>query len=664
MLNKLDFTKIFRMGFIFFGCFLLISCSKNKVIKHENAWELISPNAKIISRVNFKKSGQISYQVFSGYKEEGLMEVIKPSTLGIIRKDQAFDSLIFIGSEKIETVKETYNLSTGKQLKNLNHYSEITLHFQNQFNSKLDIVFRAYNEGVTFKYVFPEVDEHIYVVTKELSEFNIQNNGTAWIQPYDIASAYAPAYERNFEKDMPIGTSAPSKEGWAFPALFETNKHWVLITEANLKDNFYGSHLNQNSKDGIYSITAPNEDEAFGYGNNRAESSLPWDMPWRVIFVGNQLADIVESNLVNHVSDSSKIKDTSWIQSGRASWAWWSGYIDNSSDTPKKLKAFIDFAQTMKWEYSLVDAGWDSREDLDITELVKYADNKNVKLILWYNSGGPINKVEAGPRDFMFYPEIRRKEMERISNLGIKGVKIDFFGSDKQDFIKLYLEILRDAAHYKLLVNFHGCTLPRGWSRTYPNLISMESVKGAEGYIYHSDFEDKAPVHNSVLPFTRNVVGPMDYTPTAFSFQQFPHKTTFGHELALSVIFESAIQHFPDTPQSYLKQPDYVLEFLKTIPTVWDKTTFLSGYPGKEVVLARKNNENWFVGGINADEFSKEIEINFSFLDEGKFEAEIINDGKNNLEFSSEFLEISKKSTKKITLKPFGGFVVRIKKQN
>lgn len=639
--------------FIVFVIFL--SCGQRA-----SQWSISSPDGKISSSIRLNESGQLSYQVFMS---DGAIktEVIEPSPLGIVRADQAFDSLKFISVTDVKAIDQIYHLSAGKKIENRNHYSEFTLDFENRQGAKLDVVFRAYNDGIAFKYVFPEKDEKEYTVVNELTGFNLPE-GLAWMQPYDSATAYAPAYERNYEGEMPIGTAAPFDDGWCFPALFEANDHWVLLTEANLKANFYGSHLNPQADNGLYTVSPPEEDEAFGYGNAKAVSTLPWDMPWRIITVGDELADIVESNLVSHVSDPSKIEDPSWVKPGRASWGWWSGYLDGTSDTPEKLRRFIDFAQTMGWEYSLVDAGWDHRKGLDLEKLAAYAEKRGVGLLLWYNSGGPINKVNAGPRDRMFDPEIRQKEMKRISELGIKGIKVDFFASDKQDFIELYLGILEDAAKYKLLVNFHGCTIPRGWARTYPNMITYESVKGSEGYIYHADFEENAPLHNTILPYTRNVVGSMDYTPVAFSVQQVPHRTSYGHELALSVVFESGILHFPDKPEVYLGLPEEVTGFLKQVPAAWDDTQLVAGYPGDDVVIAREKNSEWYVGGINGEEKIKEIDVDFSFLDEGTYEALIITDGENNTSFSSETRIVSNKSKMKVKVLPIGGFVMKISK--
>jgi alpha-glucosidase len=627
--------------------------------KTEDQWSLASPEGNLITEIRMQDSGQLTYRVLLK-KDRDTTEMVRLSPLGIVREDQRFDTLTFVSHEGVKTVGETYTLATGKRLQNRNHYNEFSLRFKNMKGSALDIVFRAYDDGIAFKYVFPGDDRQTLTVLNELTGFALPQ-GKAWMQPYDKPTAYAPAYERNYEGAMPIGTPSPGEEGWCFPAIFEISGHWLLLSESNLKENFYGSHLDANPEGGLYRVVPPLENEAFGYGNNRAASTLPWEMPWRVMIVGRQLSDIVGSNLISHLADPSIIDDLSWIRPGRASWAWWSGYLDGSNDTPEKLKKYIDFAQEMSWEYSLIDAGWDHRKGFNLEEMVRYAESKGVKLLLWYNSGGPINKVNAGPRDKMFDREIRRNEMKRIADLGIKGVKIDFFGSDKQDFMKLYHDILKDAAEFKLLVNFHGCTIPRGWSRTYPNLISYEAVKGEEGYIYHADYQEKAPLHCSILPFTRNVIGSMDYTPVAFSVQQVPHRTSYGFELALSVVFESGIQHFPDQVEVYRTLPRPVNAFLRNIPAAWDDTKLVSGYPGKDVVIARQKGKAWYVGGINAEDHEKELEVDLDFLEPGvPYEAVIITDGNDNKRFAIHTAILTDQSKEMINVLPVGGFVMEI----
>lgn len=654
--------KIIPVAFLLF-IFCTFSCAENEpTINNDTSNEipidnglLRSPDGKISVKLELNENKKVFYKVFIT-KDGQEVTLLQSSPLGIVRNDICFDALEYISHSQLKTADEVYTLSSGKRLFNRNYFNELTFHFKN-----LDIVFRAYNDGIAFRYVFPGETNNgkTYKVLDELTGFKFPQ-GKAWMQPYDEPSAYGPAYERYYEGYMPIGTSSPTKVGWCFPALFEVSNHWVLLSESDLKSNFYGSHLEYDSYKGLYKVVPPLENEAFGYGHSYAESTLPWEMPWRVILIGDELSDIVESNLINHLATPSKIYNTSWIKPGRASWAWWSGYLDGTTDTPEKLMKYIDFAHEMSWEYSLIDAGWDYR-GINIKELANYAAKKNVKLLLWYNSGGPINQVDAGPRDRMFDPKIRKEEMKRIADLGIKGIKVDFFGSDKQDFIKLYHDILEDAAEFKLLVNFHGCTIPRGWLRTYPNLISMEAVLGEEGYIYRTDYPEKAPKHCTILPFTRNVIGPMDYTPVAFSFQQFPHKTSFGFELALSIVFESGIQHFPDKPEIYLSQPKEVVKFLKDVPVAWDETKLLSGFPGSDVLIAREKEGDWYVGCINGEPIEKEIEVNFNFLEpNSEYKAVIIKDGDDSKKFFIENKTVIKGHLASIKVLPHGGFVIQL----
>ncbi|SDJ89010.1 Glycosyl-hydrolase 97 C-terminal, oligomerisation [Catalinimonas alkaloidigena] len=644
-------------GGIFLLVFLMLwSCAPRTTAP--SLWQLTSPDGRLRVQVDLSPVGQLSYRLWK-QRQDSEVEILGRSPLGILRADQAFDSLHFVSGGDVTAHDASYQLRHGKRLQNRNHYQEHTLRFENTQGAQLEVVFRAYDDGIAFRYRFPEEDTALYTVQRELTGFKLPD-GNAWMQPYDSSTAYAPAYERNYEGPFAVGTPAPLDDGWCFPALFEVNQHWVLLSEANLKQNFFASHLAQQADSGLYTVVPPESDEAFGYANAQAQWQLPWEMPWRVVMVGERLGDVVESNLISHVSDPSVVADPSWVEPGRASWAWWSGYLDHTNDTPEKLKRFIDFAQTMGWEYSLIDAGWDHRPGFDLADMAAYAAAHHVNLLLWYNSGGPTNRVQAGPRDLMYYPEMREKEFQRIAALGVKGVKIDFFGSDKQAFVQLYLDILRDAARHHLLVNFHGSTLPRGWSRTYPHLISMESVKGSEGYIYHADFEQKSPEHNTILPFTRNVVGPMDYTPVALSTQQVPHRTSYGFELALSVVFESGITHFADRPDVYLAQPDAVVAFLKRVPAAWDDTRLVAGYPGAEAIMARRKNDVWYVGGINGESTAKTLSVDLGFLDAGEYALQLIADGATHQQFTVTKRRVTRQSVEEVATLPVGGFVMTI----
>jgi hypothetical protein len=262
----------------------------------------------------------------------------------------------------------------------------------------------------------------------------------------------------------------------------------------------------------------------------------------------------------------------------------------------------------------------------------------------------------------MLTHESRVKEFSKLQELGVAGVKVDFFWSEKQNMIEYYLDILEDAAQYQIMVNFHGCIVPRGWSRTYPHLMTYEGIRGAEWYNNGHEFTTTAPEHNSIVPFTRNVVGGMDYTPVTFTNSQYPHITSFGHELALSVVFESGIQHMADRPEGYLSLPDAPKTFLKELPSAWDDTRFLDGYPGKDIIIARQKNDEWYIGGINSENSEKTKLLTFNFLPEYiKFKLSLIADGKHDKDFATNYMVVDKSSTVEVKMLPRGGFAASLK---
>lgn len=472
---------------------------------------------------------------------------------------------------------------------------------------------------------------------------------------------WTPAYEKYYMSDMKVGTPSPNAEGWAFPALFKANNNWILLTESNLDDNYFGAHLKNEGQEGLYTIAQPDPEEVFGMGSVNAQSTTPWVMPWRVVIIGADVAEVVESNLVTHVAEKQKDGDFSWVKPGKSSWSWWS-----DQPSPKdfySLKKFIDLSADMGWEYSLIDANWNEMQGGNLEELALYARGKNVGLWVWYNSGGEHNTVTEQPRDIMDNPAKRKEEFKKLEEMGVKGVKIDFFQSDKQFMIEQYLGILQDAVDHHIMVNFHGCTIPRGWSRTWPNLLSLESVRGAESYLFASDFPEKAPAHNVHLVFTRNIIGSMDYTPVTFSDNKFPHITTNAHELALGVVFETGILHLADAVESYRSLPEAPKNFINTLPVTWDETKLLAGSPSTDVLLARKKDDQWFVGYINGEDKEKEVQVDFSFLKDGKYSITLISDGKDSRSFSDQEFAIDNKGTKNISALPHGGFVMVVRKR-
>jgi alpha-glucosidase len=293
----------------------------------------------------------------------------------------------------------------------------------------------------------------------------------------------------------------------------------------------------------------------------------------------------------------------------------------------------------------------------NVEDAAKYALSKKVKPLIWYNSGGNHTWVSSTPKDRMLTHESRLKEFAKLRAMGFVGVKIDFFESEKQQMIAYYLDILADAAACKMLVYFHGCVVPRGWSRTYPNLMTYEAVRGAEWYNNGPQFTSTAPVYNTTLPFTRNVIGPMDYTPVTFTNSQFPHITSYGHELALSIMFESGLQHFADRPEGYDRLPEPAKQFLKDVPVAWDETKLLGGFPGRNAFIARKKGKTWYMAGISAEGADVDKMLNLNFLSPGvSYKATIIADGDTNTQLATRYITVNSRDTLTVKMLSNGGF--------
>ena len=435
---------------------------------------------------------------------------------------------------------------------------------------------------------------------------------------------------------------------WGYPALLEAfsqkgAKVFALITEANI--------LKGNSASCLF-----NDGERYRVVPDEAQPSTISPQPWRIIIVGS-LADIVESTLVTDVSEPSKIADTSWIHPGVVSWVYWA--YNHGSNDYQIIKQYVDLAVSLHLPYVLIDAEWDGMKDgYTIEHAIRYAKAMGVKPLIWYNSSVGWVDGAPTPKFRLNKPEDREKEFAWCERLGVAGVKIDFFSGDNQKNMDYCIDLLECAARHHLLVNFHGATVPRGWQRTYPNLLSTEGVYGAEWYNNVPTFTDKAASHNATLPFTRNVIGPMDYTPCAFSDSQHPHITSHAHELALTVLFESGLQHLADRPESFLSQPAEIRQFLSTLPAAWDDTRFVCGYPGEYAVLARRCGDTWYLAGINGTDKPKTIQLPDVEWNKGKKGNVTIYADGSNWQISTR-----RDVPKSINCIPRGGFIVKITPQ-
>jgi hypothetical protein len=615
---------------------------------------VVSPNNKVsVALYSIQNTDVGEWYLKVSYINNGnSSEAIPKINLGLTRSDQDFSKdLKFLKTGKTVLITENYIALHGKRALCTNSANETIVFFENQGKAKLNLIIRAYNDGVAFRYEFPE-KEGSFVVKDELTSYGIPSGTKRWMEKWNTAN----------EGLYSVMNDDNTQQGWCYPALFNSpdNACWYLIHEADVNRGYCGSKLSNVIEKSSYKITFPDQRDGNGQGESAPTITLPWQSPWRVIIMGT-LADIVESTLIEDVCPPSVIKNINWIKAGIVSWNYWSS--NHGTKDFKIVCDFADLAASMDWPYTLLDWEWDAMGNGgNLEDAVKYILSKGVKPLMWYNSGGKHTGVTATPRDRMLTHESRMEEFSKLRKLGVAGVKIDFFESEKQDMIKYYLDILDDAATNEMMVYFHGCIVPRGWSRTYPNLMTLEGIRGAEWYNNGPDFTATAPEHNTIIPFTRNVVGPMDYTPVTFTNSQYPHTTSYGHELALSVVFESGLQHLADRPSGYYDLPFEARTFLKEVPNAWDNTKLLDGYPGRDIIIARQKGNQWYIGGISSERFERTKTLKFNFLPEGiKYKLTLISDGKHDKDLATQYFVVDNSSTFDVKLLRRGGFVISLK---
>jgi alpha-glucosidase len=615
---------------------------------------LVSPNQRIIIELHNTNNSDIGEWFLKiKYSENGKThDVIPQITLGLSRSDQPFSkALKFLKTGKQNLINEHYSALHGKRKQCSNTANEQVIFFENPSKALFNLRIRAYNDGITFRYEFPEKGPS-YVIDDELTSYSIPDSAKRWLEQFNPAN----------ENLYTFMLDGKSQRDWGYPALFNSLDEacWFLIHEADVDRSYCATKLTNYADGKKYKLAFPDKWNGREKGETQPTITLPWKSPWRVIVMGS-LADIVESTLVDDVSTPSVVSNTKWIKPGIASWNYWSD--NHGTRSYKTVCKFADLASRMGWPYTLLDWEWDAMSDGgNLEDALKYIHSIGVKPLIWYNSGGDHTWVNATPKDRMLTHENRIEEFTKLKKLGVVGVKIDFFESEKQNMIDYYLDILEDAASFEMMVYFHGCIIPRGWARTYPHLMTYEGVRGAEWYNNGPEFTTAASEHNTILPFTRNVVGSMDYTPVTFTNSQYPHITSYGHELALSILFESGIQHFSDRPEGYDSLPDAAKKFLREVPNAWDNTLLLDGYPGKDVILARQCGNSWYIGGINGEMREKNKNLTFRFLPEGvSYKLVLIADGKHDKEFSTQYMVVDNTSVVGVKILRRGGFVASLK---
>lgn len=596
--------------------------------------------------LSLTEDGKLFYKVTRRDKT-----IILDSPLGLNLENNDFTSgLSVVKVSPIEEKREKYELKVANNKVADHVFKSKSITFKNKQGALITIDLIAGQEGVAFRYKFTEKEEKTRVVKNEITGFHIDQNAKGWLQPYNKAGDYTPGYEDfyvNVKSGDPINGARNVSVGWCMPALFNVNdaKNWVLIAESGAEGVFPGCHLQPDSNGGMYKIAFAEKDEKFTLPlpdtNAYPESNLPWTMPWRVILIGDKAGDILLSTLITDLAPASKIEDTSWIVPGKAAWSWWSHPDDF---TPEMYKKFTDVSASFGFRYTLFDAGWEKANKEG--KIIDHALSKGVQPLVWGYSAEYFN------------PEKRKKRFKELADMGVKGVKIDFWCSDRQEVMSTLQSVFEDAAKEHLLVNLHGTTVPRGWHRTWPNFVTAEAILGTESYFYEPRFPEMAAQQNTVLPFTRNVAGPADYTPFALTFRKFTRLNTAVHELAMAMIYTSGIIHFADSEEVFNSLPNELKDLLKEMPATWDKTEYVIAEPGKEIVLSRKKDNLSYIIGINGTNSVSPISIDLAKYGKGFSKFRVISEGADPLmEFKISNYPITSKW--QYNLAPKGGFIIQ-----
>ena len=597
--------------------------------------------------------------------------MLQPSALGL--KTSIGDltrDLTLIGNKQ-STMDNAYQMRGTKA--SSAHYTatKAVLDFKNKDGIQMSIVFQVSNHDVAFRYEMPRqtVNRKEYKrarILSELSSFNWPEGTTTFISPQIGPESgweqTKPSYEEGYSADAPMDKASQYGHGYIFPALFHLPSGWAIVTETGVGSNYCGSHLSDYQAGMGYTVAYPDRGENNGFGSDFAAIPLPGKTPWRAITLGT-LKDIVETTISYDLVEPLYEPSTNY-QPGRYTWSWllWQ---DNSVNYDDQVK-FIDLASTMGFEYCLVDNWWDTQIGRDrMVELSKYAQSKGVHLLLWYNSNGFANDAPQTPRDCMNTAIAREREMKWLQSIGVKGIKVDFFGGDKQETMRLYEDILSDANRYGLQVVFHGCTIPRGWERMYPNYVASEAVLASENLFFGEGATISEPFDLTLHPFCRNATASMDWGGIIMNKwmsrdnkSRHTRKTTDIFEMASGITMQTSVQCVAMQPNNLEELPQFEMDFLRQLPTTWEETRYIDGYPGRYVVMARKDkaNGNWYVAGLNALKEPLTLTLDLPMFSPGE-ELKYYIDSKKG-EPTLTTLRVDKKGRAKVTIQPNGGLIL------
>lgn len=620
---------------------------------------LSGPDGRLMLSV-FNDNGQAQYSV--KYDDKTILE---KSPLGFITNEGDFTKSLKLIEHNKENIDKKYSQDRIK--KSEIHYTAnmLTCTFENQENKQFSIVFQVSNNDIAFRYELSQWGERrACVIEKEITGFDFPEYTTTFLSsmmsPMGAFARTSPSYESGYTNNEPVGKSRPGSQGYVFPGLFRIGDDgWALISETGVNSQYVASHLSASDSDGLYTVEFPNERQNNGFGSTGAQVTLPGITPWRTITVGSTLKPIVETTIPFDVVEP-LYEASQPYKLGRSTWSWivWQDPSMNWDDQV----AYIDLAAELNFEYILIDALWDKNIGYEkMEELIAYANSKNVDVFLWYNSNGAFNDAPQSPRDKMNTSIARKKEMKWLRDVGVKGLKVDFFGGDKQETMRFYEDLLSDGNDYGLMMVFHGCTLPRGWERMYPNFVGSEAVLASEMLIFSQDVREKEAFHATLHPFIRNTVGSMEFGGVFLNkylnkgnSQGQKRLTTDVFQIATATLFQSPMQMFALTPNNLTDSKDILIDYMKDVPTTWDETVYIDGFPGKYAVIARRNGQNWYISGVNALTDPIKLKLQLPMV-AGKSGSLYYDNDQSEAQYTNK--KINSDGSIEVTMQPNGGFV-------
>lgn len=591
--------------------------------------------------------------------------VLGRSPLGLLTNEGDFSKNMAFVEYETDEVEKRYTQDRIKHSYIEYHANTLKATFRNGSDKEISVLFQVSDNDIAFRYELPMWGEtRAVVITDEATGYRFPEETRSYLshmmEPMVAFARTSPSYESGYEINYEIENNN-SEYGYVFPGLFHVeDERWVLLSETGVRSFYNASHLSR-FKDGVFSIAHPDSGQNNGFGSTGAQLGLPGVTPWRTITVGETLAPIVETTIPWDVVEPLYTPSKNY-QFGRSTWSWiiWQ---DESMNVRDQVK-YIDMAADLGYEFILIDAWWDQNIGYEqMEELVRYARSKDVGVFLWYNSNGSFNDAFQTPINKMNTSIERKKEMRWLRDVGVKGIKVDFFGGDKQETMRLYEDILSDANDYGLMVNFHGATLPRGWERMFPNFVGSEAVLASEMLVFVQDVREMEAVYATLHPFIRNTVATMEYGGVVLNdyfnrgnVDGQKRLTTDSFQIATGILFQSPVQFFALTPNNLEEAPGFLIDFMKEIPTTWDETRYIAGTPGEYSVIARREGQRWYVAGVNAEESAREVTVEVPFL---AGESVIIYNDDQNGDPGYTTSTISENGRLSVTIQPNGGFVIK-----